>query len=102
MDVLFVDEGKPRVAFLNIETPKSADAEGIYNCIVKAFKDIGIEEFADQLVGIIVDGASVNLGRHKGVAARLKEGTSWLLAVHCFNHRFGTFCSRCIQWVISV
>ena len=85
--VLFVDEGKPRVAFLDIETPKSADAEGIYNCIVNAFKDIRIEEFVDQLVGINVDGASVNLGRHKGVAARLKEGASWLLAVHCFNHR---------------
>ena len=86
--VLFVDEGKSCVAFLDIETPKSADAEGIYYyCIVKAFKDIGIEEFADKLGGINVDRASVNLGYHKGVAARLKKGASWLLAVHCYNHR---------------
>ena len=85
--VLFVDEGKPRVAFLDIETPKSADAGGIYDCIVKAFTDFGIENFHERLVGINADGASVNMGTHTGVATRLKETAPWLLAIHCFNHR---------------
>ena len=34
-----------------------------------------------------MDGASVNLGKHQGVAARLKEMAPWLLVVQCFNHR---------------
>ena len=38
--ILFVHEGRPRVTFLDIEIPKSGDAEGILNCIAKAFKGI--------------------------------------------------------------
>ena len=76
--ILFVDERQPSVKFLDIETPKSDDAEGIYHCIVKAL---------DHLVGIDVDGDSMNMGSRKGVATRLKESASWLLTVHCFNPR---------------
>ena len=75
------------MTFLDIETSKSCDAEGIFECITKAFKRIGLEKFTDRLCGINVDGASVNLGKHRGVATRLKEVAPWLLAVHCFNHR---------------
>lgn len=39
------------------------------------------------MYGINVDGASVNLGKHRGVAKRLKEIGPWLFAVQCFNHR---------------
>ena len=80
--VLFVHEGKLRVTFLDIETPKSGDAEGVLNYIAKAFKGIGLDNFTDRLLCINVDGASVNLGKHRGVAARLKEMAPWLLAVH--------------------
>jgi hypothetical protein len=34
-----------------------------------------------------MDGASVNMGRTTGLAARLKEIAPWLIAIHCFNHR---------------
>ena len=82
---LFLHEGKPRVSFFNIETPKSCDAEGLVNCISNTFKRIGLTNYTDRVIGIDVNGASVNLGRQKGVAARLKELAPWLL--HCFNHR---------------
>ena len=85
--VLFLYRGKPRVTFLDIETPKSGDAKGILDCITKAFERIGLENYTDRLVGLNVDGASVNLGKHRGVATRLKEMAPWLIAVHCFNHR---------------
>ena len=85
--ILFVHEGRPWMTFLDNETPKSRDAEGILNCIAKAFKGIGFNNFTVRLLGINVDGVSVNLGKHQGVAARLKEMAPWLLAVHCFNHR---------------
>ena len=85
--VLFLYQGKPRVTFLDIETPKSGDAKGILDFITKAFERIGLENYTDGLVGLNVDGASVNLGKHRVVATRLKEVAPWLIAVHCFNHR---------------
>ena len=38
----------------------------------------------DKLVGINVDGASVNLDKRKSVGTLLKEKDPW---IHCFNHR---------------
>ena len=46
--VLFLYQGKPRVTFLDIETPKSADAAGIFDCITNAFQRIGLENFTDR------------------------------------------------------
>ena len=43
------------------------------------------ENFTDYLTGININDASVNLGKHQGVTAQLKEMIPWLLAVHCFN-----------------
>ena len=57
--VLFVHEGKLRVTFLYIETPKSGDTEGVLNSISKAFQGIGLDNFTDRLLGINVNGASV-------------------------------------------
>ena len=77
--VLFLYQGKPRVTFLDIETPKSGDAKGILDCITKAFEIIGLENYTDRLVRLNVDGASVNLGKHREVATRLKEMAPWLI-----------------------
>ena len=40
----------------------------------------------DKLVGINVDGASVNLGKHKDVGTVLKVKSPWIQVIHCFNH----------------
>ena len=41
----------------------------------------------DKLVGINIDSASVNLGKHKSVGTLLKEKSSWIQVIHSFNHR---------------
>ena len=41
----------------------------------------------NRLVGINLNGASVNMGRKHGAATLLKELLSWLEVVHCFNHK---------------
>ena len=40
-----------------------------------------------HLLGLNVDGASVNTGIHSGLGALMKEDSPWLQTVHCFNHR---------------
>ena len=37
-------------------------------------------------MGINVNGASVNLGKHRGVGKLLQEKATWLQVIHCFNH----------------
>ena len=38
--------------------------------------------FMDKLVRIIIDGASVNLGKPKGVGTLLKEKSPWIQVIH--------------------
>ena len=40
-----------------------------------------------KLVGMNVDGASMNLGIHKGVGIFLKEKGPWVQVIDCFDHR---------------
>ena len=85
--VLFLHEGRPILKFLSIENPDVADAKHLVECVKEAFHRFGITEFHSHLSGLNVDGASVNLGIHKGVATLLRDASPWLIAVHCFNHR---------------
>ncbi|XP_057291390.1 zinc finger protein 862-like [Hydractinia symbiolongicarpus] len=85
--VLYLHEGTALVKFLSIETPKCGDAPGILEAIDSAFQRIGILNFNQRLVGFNADGASVNMGRKKGVGALIKETAPWVEVVHCFNHR---------------
>ena len=86
--VMFLNEdGRVNLKFLSIENPAAADAPHLVECVREAFHRIGIVDFSSHLHGLNVDGASVNLGVHRGVAARLKEESPWLTAIHCFNHR---------------
>ena len=50
-----------------------ANAPGIVASIEDASKRVSCKDFMDKLVGINVDGASVNLSKHKGVGTLLKE-----------------------------
>ena len=49
-----------------------------------AFKRVSCQDFMDKLVGINVDGKSVNLG--KGVGTLLKEKSPWIQVIHRFNY----------------
>ena len=64
-----------------------ANAPGIVASIEDASKCVSCKDFMDKLVGINVDGASVNLSKHKGVGTLLKEKSPWIQVIHCFNHR---------------
>lgn len=85
--VLFLKDGAPVIKFLGVESPEQADAEGLQNSITRAFSRIDIPCFSDRLVGLNVDGASVNVGIHAGLGAKIRETAPWLVLVHCFNHR---------------
>ena len=79
-------DGVPVVKYLSIESAENGDADGLKDCISKAFERIGITKFSERLLGLNVDGANVNTGIHKGLGAKIKEEADWLQLVHCFNH----------------
>ena len=74
--VLFLQEGTPVVKYLSVESVKSADANGIKESLEEAFKRVGIEDFTSRLLGLNVDGASVNTGIHHSVSALLKKNST--------------------------
>lgn len=75
------EDGRVNMKFLSIENPARADAAHLVECIKEAFHRIGIVDISSHLHGLNVDGASVNLGVHKGVAALLKNECPWLTAI---------------------
>ena len=87
--VLFVDnEGHPTVKIFSIECPQHTNAKGLKETIELAFSRNGLADFSSKLYGFNVDGASVDMGIHRGLAVLLRENAPWLTVVHCFNHRF--------------
>ena len=44
-------------------------------------------EYADHLISVCADGASVNMGIYNGAVTKIKETRPWLLDIHCSNHR---------------
>ena len=78
-------DGVPIVKYLSIESAENGDASGLKNCITKAFQRFRITKFSEWLLGLNVDGASVNTGIHKGLRAKIEEA-DWFQLVHCFNH----------------
>ena len=85
--VLFLKEGTPTIKYLSIEPVKIADTPGLVPSIEDAFEIIGSKSFTDKLVGINVDGAGVNVGKHRGVGKLIQEKATWLQVIHCFNHQ---------------
>ena len=87
--VLFLDsEGRPTVKLLSIECPQHTDAKGLKEAIELAFSRIGLVNFSSKPYGFNVDGASVNMGIHRGLGVLLPENAPWSTIVHRFNHRF--------------
>ena len=46
-----------------------------------------IDQYLRRLISVCCDGASINMGKHNGVATQLKRLRPWLLVIHCINHR---------------
>ena len=81
--VLFLQDGTPVIKFMGVESQVQADAEGLQTAIETSFSRLGISCFPDRLVGLNIDGASVNMGVHAGLGAKVCEtalGLFWFTA----------------------
>ena len=79
--------GEAEVHFLAMKYVQDATAAGLVACITDTFQALGIDDWQKKLVSVCMDGAAVNLGVRRGVAARLRVEMPWLVGIHCFNHR---------------
>ena len=84
--LLFLKSRKPPLKSLLIEPANNANAEGIIECIKTAFERIGVLDFQKGIMGLNVDGASVNSGMHNGVGVLMQADSPRLKVIHCFNH----------------
>ena len=74
--VLFLENGTPNIKFVSIEDVKNDNAKGILDCIQQAFHRLGITDIYKKLVGLNVDGASVNTGKFTGLGNGVFRGTA--------------------------
>ncbi|MCO5605919.1 hypothetical protein L7F22_060105 [Adiantum nelumboides] len=73
------------VNFLQLLKIEKADAETIYNSIIKLLADLKLD--TKRFVAIATDGCSTMTGKKTGVVARLKRLFPSLIAIHCIAHR---------------
>ena len=85
--IVFICEGVPVLKYFSIETKKVADSAGLEETLEKAFLRFGFKNYYDKLVGLNLDGASVNMGRMNGLGKLIRDEAPWVEIVHCFNHR---------------
>ena len=83
----FVDPATatPRVCYIGMLPICDGKADTITAKIEQKLKELDLD--IQHMVAIGSDGASVMLGRHSGVSARLKREIPWLIANHCVAHR---------------
>ena len=72
--VLYIQkDGRATCKLMSVETADNEDAAGLKQAMTEAFARCGIVNFESKLAATGLDGASVNMGRNTGLAARLKE-----------------------------
>ena len=69
----------------------SANAETNFNILTKKLEDCGLQ--IQKLSSVASDGAAVMTGERLGVAARLKEVNSKVIAFHCLCHMLALACT---------
>ena len=89
--VLYVgSDGNIGQNYLKMASVSDGTAEGLTSLLLNTVATVGLHDTSKHtMVGFGADGASVNMGKKKGVAARLGVDKPWLVTVHCFNHRLG-------------
>ena len=73
-------------AFLGFFPAHDLTAEGLSQLILDNLRKCGLD-YCNNLIGQGYDGASVMSGRHKGVAALIKETAISAIYIHCHAHR---------------
>ena len=61
---------------------KNANAKGVKKRIEDVFQGLNVISLENRLVGINLNGASVNMRRKRGAATLFKELQPWLKVVH--------------------
>ena len=100
MYVRYSNHGKISNKFLALRNVDRADTENVTTLIETTLKEYG--GFTDanvykKLVGFGADGASVNMGCHNGIGARLQRNQPLLTSVHCKVHRLELAFKKVIQ-----
>ena len=87
--VLYVgSDGNIGQNYVKMASVSDGTAEGLTSLLLNTVATVGLDDTSKHtMVGFGADGASVNMGKKKGVAARLGVDKPWLVTVHCFNHR---------------
>ena len=86
--VLYVnvlERGVVGTYFAKLIELKQCDAQAIFNSIVEYLENSSID--IQRVSGLGSDGASVMVGQHTGVGARLKQLNPFMLSMHCVAHR---------------
>ena len=83
----FFNEGIPTMKYFSIKSVSNAFAKGVKETMKTVFARSGISNSTSSLLGLNVDGASVNMRVHQGLGTLIKQEAPWQSLVHCFNHR---------------
>ena len=89
-----------QTAFIGMVEVKEGTASAIMAALEKVCNNCGVN--LKKLVAFGSDGASVMIGRHRGVTALLKAEVPWLLANHCVAHRLALAAAQAADEIPSV
>ena len=84
--ILFICGGIPVFKYFSIESVKVANSAGLKETLEKDFLRFGFKNYYDKLVGLNLDGASVNMARMNGLGKLVRNEAPWVEIVHCFNN----------------
>ena len=99
MHVRYSDKGKISNKFLALKNVPRANAENLTKLLENTLKEYGgftDENLCEKMIGFGADGASVNMGRRSGIAARLKS-QPLITSVHCMAHRLELTFKQVVQ-----
>ena len=91
-----VKEIRTCARYLSVVTPNKADTDGLVDCLKEALKRLKIDDVLDKddvlaskpvLIGGGTDGASVNVGQHNSMRAKLQDALQWMFWAWCYAHR---------------
>ena len=71
-----------RSKFFTVRQPKSCNAEGLYECFMRAFSYMHVTDWQNKLVGIGCDGANVNMDVN-GLRGLIEASVPWVVTFWC-------------------
>ena len=74
-------------------------AAGIKHGIDQCFQDVGLDHYAEKLIGFCADGANVNKGCKTGVMAEPYglSSSPWLVFIWCLSHRLELYIKESLE-----